>query len=58
VEADGLAPARLCGFSLGSPMNLIMVIASLPRFARTLDLPLEFRRTSGNRGATYQCIDS
>lgn len=51
-------PHGICGFSLGSPMNLIMVIAVYATLCRELELPLDFPGTPGNYGAIYQCTDS
>lgn len=51
-------PHGICGFSVGSPMNLIMVIAVYAAICRELGLPLDFPGTPGNYRALYQCTDS
>ena len=51
-------PHGVCGFSLGSPMNLILVIAVYASLCKELGLPLDFPGTAGNYRAIYQCTDS
>ena len=51
-------PHGICGLSLGSPMNLLMVIAVYGAICRELGLPLDFPGTPGNYRAIYQCTDS
>jgi nucleoside-diphosphate-sugar epimerase len=51
-------PHAVCGFSIGSPMNLTTVIAVYAAISRELGLPLAFPGTPGNYRALYQCTDS
>jgi nucleoside-diphosphate-sugar epimerase len=51
-------PHAICGFALGNPMNLSMVIAVYAAISRELGLPLSFPGKPGAYRALYQCIDS
>jgi nucleoside-diphosphate-sugar epimerase len=51
-------PHAVCGFAVGNPMNLIMVIALYAVISKELGLPLSFPGTSGNYRALYQCTDA
>ena len=51
-------PHAICGFSVGSPMNLTTVIAVYAAISKELGLPLYFPGTPGNFRALYQCSDS
>ena len=49
-----LRPEAICGFSLGSPMNLTMVIAVYAAISRELGIPLRFPGTEKAYRALYQ----
>ncbi len=51
-------PHAICGFSVGSPMNLTLVIAVYAAILKELGLPLYFPGTPGNFHALYQATDS
>ena len=51
-------PHGVCGFAVGNPMNLTMVIAVYAAISKALGLPLCFPGTPGNYTAIYQCTDS
>ena len=51
-------PHAVCGFAVGNPMNLAMVIAVYAAVSRELGLPLSFPGTPGNYRALYQCTDA
>ena len=51
-------PHAICGFSVGSPMNLTLVIAVYAAISKELGLPLYFPGTPGNFQALYQCTDT
>ena len=51
-------PHAISGFSVGSPSNLIMVIAVYAAICRDLGLPLSHPGTAENYSALYQCTDS
>lgn len=51
-------PHAICGFSVGSPMNLTLVIAVYAAISKELGLPLYFPGTPGNFRALYQCSDA
>jgi nucleoside-diphosphate-sugar epimerase len=50
-------PHGVCGFAVGNPMNLSMVIAVYAAISKELGLPLYFPGTPGNYKAIYQCTD-
>jgi nucleoside-diphosphate-sugar epimerase len=51
-------PHAVCGFSVGSPMNLALVIAVYAAISKELGLPLSFPGKPGTYRALYQCTDS
>jgi nucleoside-diphosphate-sugar epimerase len=51
-------PHAICGFSVGSPMNLTLVIAVYAAISKELGLPLSFPGAPGNFHALYQVTDS
>jgi nucleoside-diphosphate-sugar epimerase len=51
-------PHGVCGFAVGNPMNLTMVIAVFAAISKELGLPLCFPGTPGNYRAIYQCTDA
>ncbi len=55
---SALRPQTVCGFSLGSPMNLVMVIAVYATISKELGLPLRFPGKPGAYTALYQATDS
>ncbi|MDJ0388918.1 SDR family oxidoreductase [Roseomonas sp. E05] len=50
----GLRPEAVCGFALGNPMNLTMVIAVYAAISKELGLPLRFPGTEAAYRALYQ----
>ena len=48
-----LRPEAVCGFAVGNPMNLTMVIAIYAAISRELGLPLRFPGTEAAYGALY-----
>lgn len=53
-----LRPHTVCGFALGSPMNLIMNLAVYAAISKELGLPLRFPGKLGTFNAIYQITDS
>ena len=53
-----LRPHTVCGFALGSPMNIITVIAVYAAISKELGLPLRFPGKPGAFNAVYQVTDS
>lgn len=53
-----LRPHTVCGFALGNPMNIMMVIAVYAAISKELGLPLRFPGTPGAWRAVYQVTDS
>ena len=51
-------PHAVSGFSLGSPMNLTLVIAVYAAICKELGLPLSFPGKPGTYRSLYQCTDS
>jgi nucleoside-diphosphate-sugar epimerase len=49
-----LRPEAVCGFAVGIPMNLLMVIAVYASISKELGLPLRFRGTEAAYRALYQ----
>jgi nucleoside-diphosphate-sugar epimerase len=49
-----LRPEAICGFAVGNPMNLTMVIAAYAAISRELGLPLRFPGTEKAYRALYQ----
>ena len=50
----GLRPEAVCGFAVGNPMNLAMVIAVYAALSKELGLPLRFPGTEAAYRALYQ----
>jgi nucleoside-diphosphate-sugar epimerase len=50
----GLRPEAVCGFAVGNPMNLTMVIAVYAAISKELGLPLRFPGTEAAYRALYQ----
>ncbi|OWW18159.1 SDR family oxidoreductase [Noviherbaspirillum denitrificans] len=55
---SSVRPHAICGFALGNPMNLTMVIAVYAAISKELGLPLSHPGSPGNFHALYQCTDS
>jgi nucleoside-diphosphate-sugar epimerase len=55
---SAVRPHAICGFSVGSPMNLLMVIAVYAAISKALGLPLSFPGKPGAYRALYQATDS
>jgi len=55
---SAVRPHAVCGFSLGSPMNLALVIAVYACVCRELGVPLAFPGKPAAYRALYQCTDS
>ena len=55
---SAVRPHAVCGFSLGSPMNLALVLAVYACVCRELGLPLAFPGKPAAYRALYQCTDS
>jgi nucleoside-diphosphate-sugar epimerase len=55
---SALRPQTVCGFALGSPMNIATVIAVYASVSKELGLPLRFPGKPGAYGAIYQVTDS
>ena len=53
-----LRPHTVCGFALGSPMNIITVIAVYAAISKELGLQLRFPGKPGAYNAVYQVTDS
>ena len=53
-----LRPEAVCGFALGNPMNLTMVIAIYAALSKELGLPLRFPGTEAAYRALYQVTSS
>jgi nucleoside-diphosphate-sugar epimerase len=51
-------PHAVCGFAIGNPMNLVLVIAVYATLSKALGLPLRFPGTEESHNALYQCTDS
>lgn len=51
---SALRPSVVCGFSVGNPMNLAMVIAIYATISKELQLPLRF---PGKRGAYHSILE-
>lgn len=49
-----LRPEAVCGFAVGNPMNLLMVIAVYAAISKELGLPLRFPGTGAAYDALYQ----
>ena len=55
---SAVRPHAVCGFSLGSPMNLALVLAVYACICRELGVPLAFPGKPAAYRALYQCTDS
>jgi nucleoside-diphosphate-sugar epimerase len=53
-----LRPEAVCGFAVGNPMNLAMVIAVYASISKALGLPLRFPGKPGAYEALYQVTDA
>lgn len=51
-------PHGVCGFAVGNPMNLSLVLAVYATLSKELGLPLCFPGTVGNYTALYQCTEA
>jgi nucleoside-diphosphate-sugar epimerase len=51
-------PHGVCGFAVGNPMNLVMVVAVYATISKALGLPLRHPGTRANAHALYQVTDS
>lgn len=57
-DAVYLRPDVVCGFAIGNPMNLAMVIAVYAAICKELDLPLRFPGTATCYGKLAQVTDT
>ncbi|MGH6814948.1 MAG: SDR family oxidoreductase, partial [Hyphomicrobiaceae bacterium] len=55
---SALRPQTVCGFALGSPMNLMTCLAVYASISKELGLPLRFPGKPGAYDAIYQLTDS
>ncbi len=55
---SALRPQTVCGFALGNPMNITMVIAVYAAISKHLGLPLRFPGSPGAYEAVYQVCDA
>jgi nucleoside-diphosphate-sugar epimerase len=55
---SALRPQTVCGFALGSPMNIMLVIAVYAAISKELGLPLRFPGNPGAYTAIYQVTGS
>ena len=51
-------PHGICGFAVGTPMNLVMVIGVYAAICRELGVPFAHPGTAGNYRALYQVTDA
>jgi PRISE-like Rossmann-fold domain len=51
-------PHAICGFAIGNPMNLVMVLAVYATISKALGIPLRHPGTQENYHALYQCTDT
>ena len=51
-------PHGICGFAIGNPMNLVMVIAAYATISKALGLPLRHPGTRKNAEVLYNVTDS
>ena len=51
-------PHGICGFAIGNPMNLVMVVAVYATLSKALGLPLRHPGSRANAHALYQVTDS
>lgn len=55
---SALRPEAVCGFAVGNPMNLVMVIAVYAAICKELGLPLKFPGPAGGYRALYQVTEA
>ena len=55
---SALRPQTVCGFALGNPMNIMMVIAVYAAISKELGLPLRFPGKPGAYASIYQVTSS
>jgi nucleoside-diphosphate-sugar epimerase len=55
---SALRPEAVCGFALGNPMNIAMVIAVYATISKELGLPLRFPGKPGSYSSLYQVTDA
>lgn len=55
---SALRPEAVCGFAVGNPMNLIMVIAVYAAICRELGVPFSFPGKAGAWDALYEVSDA
>jgi nucleoside-diphosphate-sugar epimerase len=51
-------PHGICGFAIGNPMNLVMVLAVYATISKALSLPLRHPGSAANAHALYNVTDS
>lgn len=51
-------PHAICGFAIGNPMNLVMVLAIYAAISKALGLPLRHPGSEANYHALYQCSEA
>jgi len=51
-------PHGICGFAIGNPMNLVMVLAVYATISKTLGLPLRHPGSEANANSLYNVTDS
>lgn len=51
-------PHGICGFAIGNPMNLVMVVAVYATISKALGLPLRHPGSRRNASALYQVTDT
>jgi nucleoside-diphosphate-sugar epimerase len=55
---SALRPEAVCGFAVGNPMNLMMVIAAYGAICRELGVPFQFPGKPGTYTALYEVTDA
>jgi nucleoside-diphosphate-sugar epimerase len=55
---SAVRPHAVCGFSLASPMNLVLVLATYASICKALGVPFAHPGAAANRTALYQCCDA
>jgi nucleoside-diphosphate-sugar epimerase len=55
---SAVRPHTICGFALGNPMNLVMVMAVYAAISKELGLPLRHPGSEANANALYNVTDS
>ena len=55
---SSVRPHGVCGFAIGNPMNLVMVVAVYASITKALGLPLRHPGSRENAHALYQVTDS